>query len=83
MLLPVIQDISFWVNHFGFMNDILQSCQIDFSTDHWVLATQFKQTDLWGDVQRSFDNFVKTGQAWAFLIGLVLGYLLKAFTTFG
>jgi len=83
MLLHVIQDATVWLNHLSVVSDAWQSFQIDLSTDHLVLAQQFKQTDLWGDVTRAFDNFVKTGQAWAFVGGLFLGYLLKAFTTFG
>jgi hypothetical protein len=54
---------------------------------HWHLpldlAQQFKEPDLAGDVGKMWNNFVKTGQAWAFLGGLILGYLVKSFTTFG
>ncbi len=41
------------------------------------------QVDLAGDVQRAFNNFVKTGQVWAFLIGVILGYLFRTFTSYG
>ncbi|NJP10396.1 MAG: hypothetical protein HC866_13730 [Leptolyngbyaceae cyanobacterium RU_5_1] len=51
--------------------------------DQMVFAQQVRQTDLGGDVQKAFDNFVKTGQAWAFIVGVVLGYLIKTFTSFG
>jgi hypothetical protein len=47
------------------------------------LGQSVRQTDLVGDLQKWFDNFMKTGQAWAFLLGLVLGYLMKTFTSFG
>jgi len=83
MLLPVMQDATLWLNHFNFLADLSQAFQFDLPTDHLVLAQQIRQTDLVGDVQKAFDNFVKTGQAWAFLIGLVFGYLIKTFTTFG
>lgn len=82
MLLHVIQDMNVWLTHSSLVADVMQFLPLDFSIDPPVLA-QFKQTDLVGDLQKAFDNFVKTGQAWAFLIGLVLGYMLKAFTTFG
>lgn len=82
MLLHVVQDATVWLTHLSVVSDTWQSFQIDLSIDHSVLA-QIKQTDLWGDVTRAFDNFVKTGQAWAFVAGLFLGYLLKAFTSFG
>lgn len=83
MLLHVLQDMSVWLTHGSLVSEAARSLHIDISLDHVVLATQFKQTDLVGDLQRAFDNFVKTGQAWAFLIGLVLGYMLKTFTSFG
>lgn len=52
--------------------------------DHWiVLAQQFKQTDLAGDVSKSWNHFVRTGQVWAFLAGIMAGYLAKTFTSFG
>lgn len=83
MLLPVIQDATAWLTHLNILADLSQSFQFDLPTEHLVLAQQIRQTDLVGDVQKAFDNFVKTGQAWAFLIGLVFGYLIKTFTTFG
>ncbi|MCS6812026.1 MAG: hypothetical protein NZ772_00390 [Cyanobacteria bacterium] len=43
---------------------------------------QFSQ-DLAGSFQRSWNHFVKTGQVWAMLFGIILGYMIKQFTTFG
>lgn len=43
---------------------------------------QFSQ-DLAGDFQRGWNHFVKTGQVWAMLFGIILGYMIKQFTTFG
>ncbi|MDX2244204.1 MAG: hypothetical protein NW224_26325 [Leptolyngbyaceae cyanobacterium bins.302] len=83
MVLHVIQDAATWFSHLGLISEGLRSLHVEVPLDHLVLAQQIPQTDLVGDIQRAFDNFVKTGQAWAFLIGLVLGYMLKAFTTFG
>jgi len=54
---------------------------------HWHLpldlAQQFKDPDFAGDIGRTWNHFVKTGQLWAFLGGLILGYLVKTFTSFG
>ncbi|PSB20719.1 hypothetical protein C7B65_07265 [Phormidesmis priestleyi ULC007] len=57
---------------------------------HWqlphdwvVLGQQFKETDIGGDVGRAWSHFVKTGQVWAFLVGLILGYMARALTTYG
>jgi hypothetical protein len=78
----MIQDATLWVSLIDLLSDVARSLHVGLPIDP-VLAQQIPQTDLMGDVQRAFDNFVKTGQAWAFLIGLVLGYMLKTFTTFG
>jgi hypothetical protein len=40
---------------------------------------EMKKIDIIGDFQKSFQNFIKTGQVWALGIGLVIGWLLKGF----
>jgi len=39
--------------------------------------------DLAGNFQKGWNHFVKSGQVWAMLFGIVLGYMIKTFTTFG
>ncbi len=52
--------------------------------DDWsLIATQFKDTDLSGDIGKWWNGVVKTGQVWAFLLGAIFGYLAKTFTTYG
>ncbi|MBE9071507.1 hypothetical protein [Microcystis sp. LEGE 08355] len=59
------------------------SVSIDFSPLTNVLMTISDQdVDIIGNVQKSFSNFVKTGQASALLIGLVVGYLFRGFTSY-
>lgn len=82
MLISIVQDAPTWFVGITHLTDALQ-------TVHWHLpldlATLNKplQVDLGGDVQRAFNNFVKTGQIWAFLIGIILGYLFRTFTSYG
>ena len=85
MMLDVLQNAGVWMESLSLMAAVpLDALSLDqISLDHLVLAQQVPQTDLVGDIQRAFDNFVKTGQAWAFIIGLVFGYMIKTFTTFG
>jgi hypothetical protein len=40
-------------------------------------------TDVFAATRSFFDHFFKTGQAWALLIGIVLGYLLRGLTSYG
>ncbi|AFZ58081.1 hypothetical protein H6G54_15845 [Anabaena cylindrica FACHB-243] len=51
--------------------------------DITFLAQQVRDADLMGQVQRNWNHFVQTGQIWALLIGLVIGYMLKSLTSYG
>jgi hypothetical protein len=46
------------------------------------LAVLFN-TDVFAATRSFFDHFFKTGQAWALLIGIVVGYLLRGLTSYG
>ncbi|MGB3761391.1 MAG: hypothetical protein WBA07_34275 [Rivularia sp. (in: cyanobacteria)] len=48
-----------------------------------VLAQNVTDPDLIGQVQKAWNNFVETGQIWALLIGLVVGYLIRNLTSYG
>jgi hypothetical protein len=50
-------------------------------TQATVLAQQFDQ-DILGDMGSAWSNFVGSGQIWALLIGIVLGYLMRGMTTY-
>ncbi len=44
-----------------------------------LLAQQFKG-DVMGDLGRGWSGFVKSGQIWALIIGVVVGYLFRSIT---
>lgn len=46
-----------------------------------VLAQQFDQ-DILGDMVSIWNNFVESGQLWALLFGVVLGYMIRNLTAF-
>ncbi|MEL6462865.1 MAG: hypothetical protein AAFQ91_32385 [Cyanobacteria bacterium J06621_15] len=48
-----------------------------------VLAQTVNDPDLLGQLQKAWNNFVETGQIWALLIGLVIGYLIRNLTSYG
>lgn len=48
-----------------------------------LVAAQFETPDFVGQIQRFWSHFVQTGQVWAMLIGLVLGYIIRQATTYG
>jgi hypothetical protein len=46
------------------------------------LAQQF-ETDVFRGARVAFNNFVRSGQAWALLAGFVIGYIVRGLTTYG
>jgi hypothetical protein len=91
MIIHMVQELASWSAGLTQGGDILQTLHWQIPSDwigHWsndwmVLAQQFKEPDIAGDIGKSWNHFVKTGQVWAFLIGIVFGYMAKTFTTFG
>ncbi|MBE9100053.1 hypothetical protein [Vacuolonema iberomarrocanum] len=47
-----------------------------------LLAEQF-DTDVFRGFREWGSNFIESGQIWALIIGIVLGYLFRGFTTYG
>lgn len=47
------------------------------------LAQYVESPNMMGQIQQAWSNFVESGQIWALLIGIVLGYLLRNFASFG
>jgi hypothetical protein len=82
MLISMMHDTTIWFIGLAHWTDLLPALHWHVPID---LAFMDKplQVDLAGDVQRAFNNFVKTGQVWAFLIGVILGYLFRTFTSYG
>jgi hypothetical protein len=47
-----------------------------------MAAITEKDVDIIGQVQDAYHNFVVTGQVWALIIGIVVGYMFKGFTSY-
>lgn len=48
-----------------------------------VLAQTVTDPNIVGQMQQTWNNFVKSGQIWAFLIGVGVSYLFLKLTKFG
>jgi hypothetical protein len=46
-----------------------------------VLAQQFDQ-DILGDMGKLWSTFIESGQVWALLIGVVVGYFIRSLTAY-
>ena len=68
----VLNHVSHWHDTLGMLNHLL-------SVDWHGLAQLKTDTDLYANVTNAWNNFVKTGQIWALLIGVAFGYLIKSF----
>lgn len=45
-----------------------------------LLAQQIEDPDIIGQIEDAWYNFIDSGQVWALLIGVFLGYTFKGFT---
>lgn len=48
-----------------------------------ALAQTITDPDLMGQIQKAWNHFIQTGQVWALLIGLVIGYIIRNLTSYG
>ncbi|MEH1812646.1 MAG: hypothetical protein V7K26_29300 [Nostoc sp.] len=48
-----------------------------------LLAQTITDPDLMGQIEKSWRHFIQTGQVWALLIGLVIGYMIRNLTSYG
>ncbi len=48
-----------------------------------VVLAQQTDANLVENVKRAFENFVQSGQVWAFILGIIIGYIIRQITTYG
>ncbi|MFM2061034.1 MAG: hypothetical protein RLZZ507_704 [Cyanobacteriota bacterium] len=65
------------------LHDPLFSLLGNIHIDINFVATSIKDPDVLGQMQNAWNNFVKTGQIWAMLTGIIIGYLFKSLTSYG
>jgi hypothetical protein len=81
-------DIQTITNSFGqdFLPDFFNSFDIFNGFDHLIAQAkpngQFNQ-DVVGDMAKGWNNFIRSGQWASLLIGLVIGYMFRVFTSSG
>jgi hypothetical protein len=54
--------------------------QLNVNTHGLVLAQQFQNTDILGNIQSGWTDFLQTGKAGTLAIGLVMGYMIRGIT---
>jgi hypothetical protein len=53
-----------------------------FGISLWVIFAQQPSPDILADISNAWSNFVSSGQLVAMIIGMVLGYLIRMFTSY-
>jgi hypothetical protein len=59
---------------------LLDLAQFDVVIHGLVLAEQFQSTDILGNIQAGWTDFLQTGKAGTLAIGLVMGYMIRGIT---
>ena len=78
--IPGVFAISLWLT---ILLSNTVNAQSKITVNWTVIAQTVSDPDLVGQAQKAFNNFVETGQVWALLIGLVIGYLIRNLTSYG
>ena len=76
------ESITTFIDNFSHGYDPVSQLLLKLPIDWTIVAQTLKQTDLAGDVQKTFNHFVQTGQIWALLTGLIIGYLFRSLTSY-
>jgi hypothetical protein len=66
-----------------YLSDSISQLIWHFPVDITLLAQTVRETDLFGPIQKNWNHFVQTGQIWASLIGLIVGYMIRSLTSYG
>ena len=80
MVVQAIQVITEWVPSITHWSDSFGLLDWHWASNWTVLAQTANDTDILVNIQKAFDNFIKSGQVWALGIGLVMGYLIRGIT---
>ncbi len=67
----------------NYLSGVISQLVWQLPVDLTMLAQTINDPDVVGQMQRAWNNFVLTGQVWALLIGLVIGYILRGLTSYG
>lgn len=81
----MVQQTTAWMADASSLSDSWHSLALHFPLGDmdWSLLAQQFDTDPLAGARGAFSKFFESGQAWAFLAGIVLGYLLRSFTSYG
>lgn len=62
------------------MQDVILSGLWPATDTPWLLAQAVSDPNVLGQIQSGLQNFVESGQVWAMVIGIVIGYAIRSIT---
>lgn len=83
ILINAMQEITAWFPNMTHGYDSVLELLWKLPTDSIVVAQSIKDPNILANLQKAFNHFIQSGQAWALLIGLIIGYMLRSLTTYG
>ncbi|MBD2346146.1 hypothetical protein [Anabaena subtropica] len=67
----------------NYFSDLISQTIGDLPINLTVVAVNITDPNVVGQMQKVWHNFVQTGQIWALLIGVVIGYMFRNLTKYG
>ncbi len=75
-----IQEVTSGLANISNGSDLISSLVGHLSVNWQLLAQEVQDPKVLDQIQNFFKNFIQSGQVWALLIGLVVGYLVRGVT---
>jgi hypothetical protein len=64
-------------------SDLISQLYWQLPVNLTALAQTITDPNIMGQMQKAWSHFIQTGQVWALLIGLVIGYMIRNLTSYG
>ncbi|MDZ7969819.1 MAG: hypothetical protein RM368_33585 [Nostoc sp. DedSLP03] len=64
-------------------SDLISQLYWQLPVNLTALAQTITDPNVLGQIQKFWSHFIQTGQVWALLIGLVIGYMIRNLTSYG
>ncbi len=83
MVVKAMQEIIALLPSLNYEHDVASQLLLKLPVGWTGVAQEITDPKILDRIQAAFHHFVATGQVWALLIGLIIGYVLRGLTTYG
>jgi hypothetical protein len=81
MVVEGLQAVTAGLDSISHLSEALGTLNHYLSNDWLVLAQSVQDPEVLTRIQDAWSNFISTGQVWALIIGLIIGYLFRGITS--